>query len=63
VVFSFPIMHSFLGIALTFALYAFVCLLGFVYVYYLMPETKSLSLEAIENYIMAGRPLKRLGRL
>lgn len=62
VVFSFPILHAQFGIECTFALYAFICLLGLFYTYYAMPETKNLSLEAIETYLMSGKPLRRLGR-
>ena len=61
VIFSFPLLHSALGIEFTFALYGAVCFLGFVYSYFYMPETKNISLEQIENYVMAGKPLRLLG--
>ncbi|KTD23460.1 D-xylose (galactose, arabinose)-proton symporter [Legionella lansingensis] len=61
-VFSFPILHHEFGIELTFALYGFICLLGLFYTYYYMPETKNISLEAIEDYLMKGKPLRYLGR-
>ncbi|ASQ46013.1 sugar porter family MFS transporter [Legionella clemsonensis] len=61
-VFSFPILHHQFGIEFTFALYALICLLGLFYAYYYMPETKNLSLEAIEDHLMRGYPLRDLGR-
>lgn len=61
-VFSFPILHHQFGIEFTFALYALICLLGLFYTYYYMPETKNLSLEAIEAHLMRGYPLRDLGR-
>lgn len=62
VIFSFPLLQAGLGIDYTFAVYAGICLLGLVYTYYFMPETKNISLEQIENHIMSGKPLRQLGR-
>ncbi|HAT6978197.1 TPA: sugar porter family MFS transporter [Legionella pneumophila] len=62
VIFSFPILHQMFGIEMTFALYAVICFLGFIYAYIYMPETKNISLEQIETYIMSGKPLRFLGR-
>ncbi|MBN9226846.1 MULTISPECIES: sugar porter family MFS transporter [Legionella] len=62
VIFSFPILEKMMGIEYTFALYGVICLFGLVYTYFYMPETKNLSLEQIENYIVAGKPLRLLGR-
>jgi sugar porter (SP) family MFS transporter len=62
VIFSFPLLQSTFGIEYTFALYAAICFFGLVYTYFYMPETKNISLEQIENYIMAGKPLRFLGR-
>ncbi|MBA4697031.1 MAG: sugar porter family MFS transporter [Legionella sp.] len=61
-VFTFPLLQHSLGIELTFALYAVICFMGFIYASYFMPETKNLSLEAIEQYLMEGQPLRKLGR-
>ena len=61
-VFSFPLMQSSFGIEYTFGLYALVCLFGVFYTYYWMPETKNISLESIEDYLIGGRPLAYLGR-
>lgn len=62
VIFSFPILERMMGIEYTFALYALICILGLVYTYFYMPETKGISLERIENYIMSGKSLRWLGR-
>lgn len=62
VIFSFPILEKMMGIEYTFALYGVICLFGLIYTYFYMPETKNLSLEQIENYIVAGKPLRLLGR-
>ena len=62
VIFSFPLLQGMFGIEYTFALYAAICFFGLIYTYFYMPETKNLSLEQIENYIMAGKPLRFLGR-
>ncbi|VEG89690.1 sugar porter family MFS transporter [Legionella spiritensis] len=61
-IFSFPLLHKMAGIEYTFALYALICLIGLAYTYYFMPETKNLSLESIEDYLMSGKPLRSLGR-
>ncbi|KTD05917.1 D-xylose proton symporter [Legionella gratiana] len=62
VIFSFPLLEKMMGIEYTFALYAVICLLGLIYSYFYMPETKNISLEQIENYIVSGKPLRLLGR-
>jgi MFS family permease len=62
VIFSFPLLQKGLGIEYTFVLYAVICFSGLIYTYFFMPETKNISLEHIENYIMSGKPLRFLGR-
>jgi SP family arabinose:H+ symporter-like MFS transporter len=62
VIFSFPLLQKMLGIEYTFALYAAICFLGLIYTYFYMPETKNISLEQIENYVMRGKSLRFLGR-
>jgi len=62
VVFSFPVLVKQFGIETSFALYALICFFGLIYTYIYMPETKNLSLESIENYLMDGKPLRKLGR-
>lgn len=62
VIFSFPLFQKMFGIEYTFAVYAAVCFFGLIYTYFYMPETKGISLEQIENYVMSGKPLRYLGR-
>lgn len=62
VIFSFPLMEHHFGIEYTFACYAVICLMGMIFAYFYMPETKGLSLEQIERYVLSGKPLKDLGR-
>jgi sugar porter (SP) family MFS transporter len=47
--FTFPILKSTLGAHGTFWLYAGICVLGFVFTYFRLPETKGRSLEQIER--------------
>ncbi|MEI6646782.1 MAG: sugar porter family MFS transporter [bacterium] len=47
--YTFPILNGALGTAKTFWLYATICFLGFVFVYFKVPETKGQSLEEIER--------------
>jgi SP family galactose:H+ symporter-like MFS transporter len=46
------------GPAATFALYALLSIVGWFFAYRLVPETKGLSLEAIERFWMEGRPIR-----
>lgn len=62
VIFSFPLLQTMFSIDYTFAIYAVICFLGLIYTYFYMPETKNISLEQIENYVMSGKPLRFLGR-
>lgn len=62
VVFTFPILLAGIGIGYTFGMYAAVCLIGLIYAYYFMPETKGVSLEDIEQYLLQDKPLRLLGR-
>lgn len=61
-VFSFPLLYNHIGIGYTFLIYGFICFLGLIFTYHWMPETKNISLEAIENYLVSNRPLRELGR-
>ena len=52
--YTFPILNEGLGegpqgTALTFGLYALICLLGFVLIFKILPETKGRSLEELER--------------
>ena len=52
--FTFPILYRILGPAQTFWIYAVVCLAGFFFVLWRVPETKGRTLEQIE-YEFAGK--------
>jgi sugar porter (SP) family MFS transporter len=47
--YTFPILNAKLGPAGTFWLYAVICVLGFVFIFFKLPETKNKSLEQIER--------------
>ena len=46
--FTFPVLNKSLGPAGTFFLYGAICLIGFVFVFFGVPETKNKTLEQIE---------------
>ncbi len=50
--FTFPMLNKYLGTSGTFILYSAVCLLGFIYMWIKLPETKQKSLEQIEKNLM-----------
>ncbi len=60
VVFGFPILSAALSVTDTFLIFAIICLFGMLYAIFLAPETKGLSLEAIQGYVESGKPLRRL---
>ena len=47
--YTFPILNAQLGAAGTFWLYAIICVLGFVFIWKKLPETKGRTLEEIEG--------------
>lgn len=49
--YTFPLLNNWLGAAGTFWVYAVVCLSGFVFLFFKLPETKGKSLEEIEKSI------------
>lgn len=51
-----------LGPTDTFLLYACMCVLGFLFCYFKVPETKDVSLEQIEKNIRDGLPLREIGQ-
>jgi sugar porter (SP) family MFS transporter len=50
--YTFPLLNSQLGPAVTFWLYAAVCLAGFVFIWLRLPETKGKTLEEIEKELV-----------
>ncbi|MEG1540066.1 MAG: MFS transporter, partial [Muribaculaceae bacterium] len=50
--YTFPILNSTLGASGTFWCYGFICLLGFIFIYKRVPETKNKSLEEIEKELI-----------
>ncbi len=50
--FSFPTLNAMLGAAGTFALYSVICVLGLIFVYFRLPETKNKTLEQIERELV-----------
>lgn len=58
---TFLTLIELMGPSNTFWLYAFLCILGGFFVYYVVPETKGCSLEQIEQNLSLGRPCRELG--
>jgi len=52
--FTFPILNRYLRAYGTFWLYGAICVAGFFYIYYRLPETKGKSLEDIERQLGGG---------
>lgn len=50
--YTFPILNRTLQASGTFWLYGAICLVGFIYLYAKLPETKGLSLEEIEKRVI-----------
>lgn len=50
--YTFPLLNAWLGPAGTFWLYAAICLLGFIFIFFKLPETKGKSLEALERELV-----------
>ena len=50
--YTFPILNAWLGAAGTFWLYAVICVLGFIFIWKKLPETKGRTLEEIEGDLM-----------
>jgi SP family galactose:H+ symporter-like MFS transporter len=59
---TFLTMLTELGSGLTFGIYAALNALFIVVTFFFVPETKDISLEAIEANLMAGKPLREIGQ-
>jgi len=62
VVFAFPLMLASVGLAVTFAIFAVICVGGILFTLARVPETTGHSLEAIEAHLKSGRPFVALRR-
>jgi len=49
---TFPVMYEKLGLAHCFWVYAGICLVGFIFIYFKLPETKGKTLEQIERELV-----------
>ncbi|WP_049623900.1 sugar porter family MFS transporter [Frateuria defendens] len=58
---SFPFLLVALGASYSFVLYAALNALFVVFTIWLVPETRGVALDEIEQNLMAGKPLRRLG--
>jgi hypothetical protein len=45
----------------TFSVYAVACVFSLIFIYFLVPETKGVSLETIEENLFAGKPWRKIG--
>ena len=59
---SFLAVYQSFGQVLTFSMFGSFCLLAFAFVYYFVPETTGISLEKIEEQLMAGKKVKDIGQ-
>lgn len=55
-----PVLHG-IGPVFTFWIYASMCIIGFVFCYSFVPETRGISLEQIEKNIRMGKHSRELG--
>ncbi len=58
---TFLSLLSSIGISTTFIMYGVLCIIFFFVGLAIFPETKNIPLEKIEENLMAGKPLKRIG--
>ena len=50
--YTFPWLNATLGAAGTFALYSVICVAGFIFIFFKLPETKNKTLEEIEHELV-----------
>ena len=51
--YTFPLLNASLGASGSFLLYGVICAMGFIYVLRNVPETKGVTLEALEEQLAA----------
>jgi sugar porter (SP) family MFS transporter len=61
VAYTFLSLIEILGASGTFLLYALISIAGIAFIYFLVPETKSVTLEEIEKNLHAGLSFRNLG--
>ena len=49
--YTFPFLNTFLGTSGTFWIYSCICIAGFVFIFFWLPETKGKSLEELEKVL------------
>jgi sugar porter (SP) family MFS transporter len=62
VVASFPSLLVWFGVSYVFLFYSIICLIGLLYTFWFIPETKGLSLEKIEEHVRSKKGLLSIGR-
>ncbi len=62
IAFTFLSIVKAIGVSHTFLLYSFMCLLLLLFVYFLVPETKGVTLESIEANLFKGKKWRYLGQ-
>ena len=63
VAYTFLSFVEMFGASGTFFIYFVISILGMFFIYYLVPETKSITLEQIESNLQAGLSFRKLGRM
>ncbi|MDA3914741.1 sugar porter family MFS transporter [Oleiagrimonas sp.] len=58
---TFLSLINWIGTAATFGLFASLNAIFLIFTFFLIPETKDVSLEEIERNLMAGKPLREIG--
>jgi MFS transporter, SP family, arabinose:H+ symporter len=53
--YTFPLLNDWLKASGTFWVYGTICLVGFTYILYRLPETKGKTLESIEHELLNGK--------
>ncbi|EKE01224.1 MAG: hypothetical protein ACD_21C00189G0006 [uncultured bacterium] len=61
VILTFIPMIKLLHSSVVFGIYSVFCFLGLIFVYFLVPETKKITLERIEANLRSGKPSRYLG--